>query len=327
MASVNVELTVDAIEDRSSVDLSHVLNAELSVLKLFAPTLFIPVVCFFCRIQRRIAKSSTTVHRGTGFQCTRLEDLPKQPTPKYRRICIEQVLGAAFITSLVLLFMGIIEAVVSHPGTDCRITAATRSWFRVFAWTEAFVACACLLALQHRMCAGVVSRSQDACFPLPRILAERLRAEDVDETTGGLPGAWERALRDMGNQKHDQQRPGMEYCVRCMLWRDAGVHHCSKCQVCVPEFDSQGTGLFVWAQGHHCLVTGCYIYGRGLFRHNMWLFKLIIVGGLLAGASTALFAALLWMSDDVFEILVLAASMVMGFVGVAFAVRWAESQA
>ena len=95
----------------------------------------------------------------------------------------------------------------------------------------------------------------------------------------------------------------------------------------MPEFDSQGTGLFVWAQGHHCLVTGCYIYGRGLFRHNMWLFKLIIVGGLLAGASTALFAALLWMSDDVFEILVLAASMVMGFVGVAFAVRWAESQA
>jgi len=291
--------------------LSHVIAAEQRVLLLFAPALLLPLARFLLRRRRTPPNQQTTFEPLP----TRLEHLPPLPLPNYQRLCTEQILGAIFVALIVAFFMGIIEAVVSDP--TAAVGPYGRWWFQLVAWTEAICACFSLLVLQLGIAPPDVQRSHERCFPLPEAVASRLRSENIDASRG-LPDAWAHALHGLGNQKGSKG----EYCVRCMLWRPPGSHHCSKCQVCAAEFDYAGTGAFAWAYGHHCVVTGCCVAGGG-FRRNMWVFKVIMLAW-FAGAATALVAALFWLAEGAaVELLILAGSMVLGVACVVAAVRWA----
>ena len=100
-------------------------------------------------------------------------------------------------------------------------------------YIEASLALVCLLGLLFGD-PGTLKRSPELCFPLPQLVAEKLRQGQT--------------LSRMENIHEG----GQVFCVRCCIWRpDASpphyqdtTHHCSTCQRCVTHFD------------HHCGVRG-----------------------------------------------------------------------
>ena len=100
-------------------------------------------------------------------------------------------------------------------------------------YIEASLALVCLLGLLFGD-PGTLKRSPQRCFPLPQLVAEKLRQGQT--------------LSRMENIHEG----GQVFCVRCCIWRpDASpphyqdtTHHCSTCQRCVTHFD------------HHCGVRG-----------------------------------------------------------------------
>ena len=106
--------------------------------------------------------------------------------------------------------------------TTTPLTPIVQLWmFAIYA--EAVTAIICLLGLMWGD-PGVVKRSPQNCFPLPAMVADRLR--------NGRP------LDGVGNVHED----GRVFCIRCLVWRpdDTETHHCATCQRCVRDFD------------HHC---------------------------------------------------------------------------
>ena len=119
---------------------------------------------------------------------------------------------------------------------------------------------------------GTVFRSRETCYPVPPVVAERLRAGDK--------------LDDLDNVRGEEWS---SYCVRCCVWRrqvplpqrkpsyfhsllpprfqkacmcviSKRAHHCSVCQICTTDFD------------HHCGVLGKCIAGN-----NYTTFQTLIV--------------------------------------------------
>lgn len=291
--------------------LAAVVNAELNVLQLFAPTILLPPMLHaFAILRDRPVTQSQNHNKGHE----RLQALPPMPQPRRNKQCLEQVAGSLVITSVVSLLYCTIVAVEA-------IADSGVWWCQVVGWHISLAASACLFALQHFR-PGVIQREERVCFPLPKLIAERMRTECIDDASGGLSGAWARVLANIGNQSGDD---GREYCVRCMVWRPArGYHHCSTCNRCVPEFDYQGSGVWSWAYSHHCRVTGTCIYGTSMFSYNMWIFKLII-GCAAAGSMSMITSVLLLLMGDAFELMFMIAATLMGASLVLVGVRWAES--
>jgi hypothetical protein len=91
----------------------------------------------------------------------------------------------------------------------------------------AILALVCLCGLLYGD-PGVLRRSEDACFPLPTSVRERLAAG-----------------RSLNGLQNVRARGGRLFCVRCCVWRPAdteSVHHCSICNRCIRLHD------------HHCGV-------------------------------------------------------------------------
>lgn len=123
---------------------------------------------------------------------------------------------------------------------------------------------------------GVITRSPEHCYPLPSMVAIRLRAGD--------------GMGDMQNVT--SQHGKATFCVRCLVWRPNGSHHCGTCGHCVREF------------GHHCgfygrCIAGGYPYDMDcavmaeigiLGRGNKMLFNLVGHTGFLAGLLFVVFA-------------------------------------
>eukprot|EP00947_MAST-08B_sp_MAST-8B-sp1_P004910 g4910.t1 len=118
---------------------------------------------------------------------------------------------------------------------------------------------------------GIIRRSAANSFPLPPLVAARLKEAPGQPVV--LPGA--------AANSNIQGPNGRTFCVRCLVWRSdenrakgtcltrfavrqgwcghaKSPHHCSTCQRCVSEFD------------HHCGV-----FGRCIGVGNMTSFLLI----------------------------------------------------
>lgn len=118
-------------------------------------------------------------------------------------------------------------------------------------WVWAAVAAVCVAWLVQGE-AGVVRRGSETCYPIPEQVLRQLLSGHLPESAGNLPGL-----------------DGRSYCVRCLVWRPSGSHHCSICSRCVEGFD------------HHCDV-----FGRCIVRANMAPFCTLIFMA-LAGFFTA----------------------------------------
>ena len=182
--------------------------------------------------------------------------LPSLPTPDFCAMRSEACCGNSLVCFLIFLFVAPMQAYVNNP--DAVITPAVRVWmFAIYA--EAACAIVCLFGLMWGD-PGTVKRTPDNCFPMPEIVAERLR-------TG-------QSLSGVGNVHED----GRVFCIRCLVWRpeDSDVHHCGTCQRCVEHFD------------HHCGVFGRCIAGDGC-GGNMGYFKTLILMGVLGCATCVSF--------------------------------------
>jgi len=116
-------------------------------------------------------------------------------------------------------------------------------------WVEALVAVLSTLYIVFGG-AGVIQRSPDTCYPIPREVLDQLRGRgDTQLLHNNIKSDGQPAL------------PDGTYCVRCLVWRPTSgiVHHCSVCQRCVTGFD------------HHCGV-----FGRCIVEGNMKCFKATI---------------------------------------------------
>ena len=182
---------------------------------------------------------------GSGGSWADVYALPPMMPPDLCAMRGEACCGNTLVLFLIFLFVAPMQAFVTH--TTEPITFLTRLWVGAI-WAEAATAIVCLLGLMWGD-PGTVKRSPETCFPLPELVAERLR--------NGRP------LDGVGNVHED----GRVFCIRCLVWRpdDSEVHHCATCQRCVTHFD------------HHCGVFGRCIAGHGLFQGNMIYFNVIIL--------------------------------------------------
>ena len=148
--------------------------------------------------------------------------LPPLPVPDYCAMRGEACCGNSLVLFLIFLFVAPLQA-YAQTNKD-NLTFLVKVWLFAI-WAEAAIAITCLIGLMWGD-PGSVKRTPETCFPMPEIVAERLRNGQ--------------SLNGVGNVHED----GRVYCIRCLIWRpdDSEVHHCATCQRCVKEFD------------HHCGV-------------------------------------------------------------------------
>ena len=173
----------------------------------------------------------------------------------------ESIGGSFVVLTIIAFFIGITHMITLRRGHHLPYYAPAAVLFVLYSLAVAAIT---LLVGIMRSDGGAIPRTPKNCYPLPLEVAERLRA---GLSMDGLPNV---------------QDGGRTFCIRCLVWRGKGAHHCSTCQRCVPLFD------------HHCGVFGRCIAGevcaciqktdRGLKfvmpLGNMWQFVLIIcVGG------------------------------------------------
>ena len=182
--------------------------------------------------------------------------LPPLQTPDYCAMRGEACCGNTLVLFLIFLFVAPMQAFVSQMTTP--MTFAQTVWMGAI-YSEAVTAILCLFGLMWGD-PGTVKRSPETSFPMPEIVAERLRNG--------------RSLEGVGNVNED----GRVYCIRCLVWRpdDTETHHCATCQRCVTDFD------------HHCGVFGRCIAGDGC-GGNMGYFKTLILMGCLGCATCVSF--------------------------------------
>ena len=142
--------------------------------------------------------------------------LPPLPTPDYCAMRSEACCGNTLVCFLIFLFVAPMQAYVQN--SEAVITPMVRVWmFAIYA--EAATAIFCLIGLMWGD-PGTVKRTPENCYPMPDIVAERLRNGQT--------------LSGVGNVHED----GRVFCIRCLVWRpdDSDVHHCGTCQRCVTHF-------------------------------------------------------------------------------------------
>lgn len=205
-----------------------------------------------------------------------LSSLPPMPQPNLRAQRVEALTGCGLVLGLASGFVIFLQFL--YVCDD--LPQATGPVLLVLAYFEAGIAILCLAGLMVAD-PGVVKRSVNVCFPLPEVVAERLK---VDQP-----------LADLSNIIDGERT----YCVRCLVWRDPstrcgepcaladpiyprtnGIHHCRICGRCVREFD------------HHCGFFGRCIAGHGFMRGNLRFFVGLIVMGVV-GAITCVIVVLL----------------------------------
>lgn len=201
--------------------------------------------------------------------------LPPFPTPSRCELCAERS-GGCLLVGMIIAFC--VSCVMLTTGSAVPSAVPIATFCRYLVCTEAIVALSFLFALQY-LGLGAIERTPETCFPLPEVIADRLRRDSraavlgrralsdgnaplvpvaVPATERTLAYRLRAAVEGQGNV-HDPAGVRGVYCVRCFVWRSEDGHHCSECQRCVPEFD------------HHCGVLGCCVNGGG-FRGNMWIF-------------------------------------------------------
>jgi len=190
---------------------------------------------------------------GTWADVYALPPLPDQDLCAMRG---EACCGNSLVLFLIFLFVAPMQAYVAQSSGP--ITVMVYIWMAAI-YAEAATAIICLIGLMWGD-PGTVKRTPENCFPLPEVVAERLRNG--------------RSLDGVGNVTED----GRVFCIRCLVWRpdDTETHHCATCQRCVVEFD------------HHCGVFGRCIAGDGC-GGNMGYFKTLIMMGCLGCATCVSF--------------------------------------
>ena len=134
-----------------------------------------------------------------------MEALPPLPTRNREVQRVEERRGIILVSSVTVSLVTITHVLVSRPRVD-----AVASWVLIGAiYAEAAVAAGCTLYLLLGD-AGVISRSEETCLPLPPDVAQRLAA--------GL------SLDGLVNPADHMG----SYCVRCCVWRRGRgrAHHC-----------------------------------------------------------------------------------------------------
>jgi len=184
--------------------------------------------------------------------------LPPLPAPDACAMRSEACCGNTLVLFLIFLFVAPMQAYATQAKPES-ITLLQRLWLGAI-YAEAITAIICLLGLMWGD-PGTIKRTPDNCFPLPDLVADRLRNG--------------RSLDGVGNVHED----GRVFCIRCCVWRpdDGGeTHHCGTCQRCVTDFD------------HHCGVFGRCIAGEGC-GGNMGYFKGLILMGVVGCATCVSF--------------------------------------
>ena len=182
-----------------------------------------------------IQQSSTTFH-----QWEQLPGLPR-PHPNQREQVQRGVLLVLFATTLTVSLCEVTTRLMS-PGLATRLMASAVEVLAIVA-----ILCFAFLCFST---AHLLPRTAQTANPIPPAVVEALARGKPSE----LPSR---------NLEGDD---GRTYCVRCMVWRPAGVksHHCRVCNRCCVHFD------------HHCHILGRCIAGSGV-RGNLLPFRLLLV--------------------------------------------------
>jgi len=181
-----------------------------------------------------------------------IESLPPLPLPDLLRIQTDTMMGSLLTITIIacqLLWTHLIAVSMDSEPADVYYTLMC---------ILALVALMCLLGLIFSD-PGVVTRSQDTCFPMPEAVAACLAGHlSIDDLTN--------MQDDLTNMQDQAAETRSTYCIRCLVWRPTGAHHCSVCQRCVRDFD------------HHCCVFGRCIAGQGCSGNIKFFYGAIAAG-------------------------------------------------
>eukprot|EP00457_Paulinella_chromatophora_P010928 gb/GEZN01011047.1/.p1 GENE.gb/GEZN01011047.1/~~gb/GEZN01011047.1/.p1 ORF type:complete len:308 (-),score=18.59 gb/GEZN01011047.1/:241-1164(-) len=181
-----------------------------------------------------------------------LASLPPLPEPNTRERR-KQLAGGIAIVSFLILICNLTTLLIFF--LDPKISLTFRFILLGLTVLESVVAIICLVFIGLSD-PGVIKRSDKTCWPLPAVVSIRLRA---GEPLDGMANVSEEKLE------------ARTFCVRCLVWRSHGSHHCATCQRCVSDFD------------HHCAVLGRCIAGRGCSGGNLRYFQGLVSMGFLGG--------------------------------------------
>ena len=182
--------------------------------------------------------------------------LPPLPAPTSNR---EQQAVKGLVTVIGLASFAVLLAETAAnfvaPGASTRAPASIVD-------ACAVVVVSCYLGVR-RATSHLLARTEKTATPIPPEVSAALRggADAPAMPTRNIVGA-----------------DGRKYCVRCLLWRPAGVrsHHCRVCNRCSVGFD------------HHCHILGRCIAGNCGRKGNLLAFR-----GLLASTGIGLFATMI----------------------------------
>ena len=180
--------------------------------------------------------------------------LPPLPPPLKTRN-LEFCCGATTILTCVVIAAGVAVAVIFAPSSNLSPTAKIAC--AVLVGFECLVAVISLLVIGFGD-PGVVKRTPASTNPIPKDVAERLRAGE------GLEGL----------QNFVDESRGV-YCVKCCVWRPRHAVHCTPCRRCCRDHD------------HHC-----GFYGRCIAKKNITCFFAVGPAGWAAIVTCIVFAAL-----------------------------------
>jgi hypothetical protein len=172
---------------------------------------------------------------GGDFTVEQLDQLMPLPTPHLKRMRQEAAAGVLTVLSFCITINSLTAAVINFCQT--LNDSAVYTCFAIMS-TLTIAALVCLCGLMFGD-PGIIKRSAETCFPLPDSIIQRL-------STG-------RFMDDLSNvtaYNPEGLMSSKTFCVRCLVWRQPGGHHCKTCQRCVKDFD------------HHCGVFGRCIAGK-----------------------------------------------------------------
>jgi len=205
-------------------------------------------------------KGATLASPSKRVDRIRIRDFPPLPHRK-SGYWIEPVCGFSLVLGLDSLFVVVVRGIASTADDNPLMHIVVG-----LVWVQCLMSALSVLYLLAGG-AGVIRRSEDACYPMPEEVEEKLR-----QSTGSLVEL-DNIYGPVGSETLGS------YCVRCLVWRPPkkgmmDAHHCNTCQRCVKGFD------------HHCGV-----FGRCIVRGNLPCFS-ILLGMLPAGVLTIILAIL-----------------------------------